>query len=69
MCVVAFRTPAVRPRLDADLARAVLASEYCKITVREHRSVSARTDREQMEGRDGMDAAVVDCGDADLLIK
>jgi hypothetical protein len=59
---------AARPKLDADLALAVLASESCKIAVMQHRSVIARIDLEPIDGRDGMDAAVVDCGDADLLI-
>ena len=68
MCVVASRLPAVRPKFDADRARAALASASCRITVMQHRSVTARTDREQMEEGDGADAPVVDCGDADLLI-
>ena len=68
MRVVASPTPAARPQLDADLARAVLCGASCKIAVMQHRSVTARVDREQMEERDGMNAAVVDCGDADLLI-
>jgi hypothetical protein len=55
--------------MDADLARAVLAKESCRIVVVQHRSVTAGVDRKQMEGRDGMNAAVVDCGDADLLIE
>ena len=56
------------PQLDVDLARAVLASKSCKIAVMQHRSVTARIDREQMEERDRVNAAVIDCGDADLLI-
>jgi hypothetical protein len=55
--------------MDADLARAVLAKESCRIVVVQHRSITAHVDREPMEGRDGMNAAVVDCGDADLLIE
>ncbi|HEX4133963.1 MAG TPA: hypothetical protein VHY84_05005 [Bryobacteraceae bacterium] len=69
MHVVAYRTPAAGPRMDADVARAVLAKESCRIVVVQHRSVTARVDREQMEGRDDMNAAIVDCGDADLLIE
>jgi hypothetical protein len=68
MRVIASQIPAARTQLDADLARAVLVSESCKIAVMQHRSVTARVDREQMEGCDGINAAVVDCGDADLLI-
>jgi len=71
MRVVASRVPVARPQVYADLARAVLCSESCKIAVIQHRSATARTDREGMygrDGRDGMDTAVVDCGDADLLI-
>jgi hypothetical protein len=68
MRVVASRVSVARPQLDADLARAVLCSESCKIAVMQHRSVTARVDREGMDGRDGTDTAVVDCGDADLLI-
>lgn len=67
MPVLASPMSAARPQLDADLACAVLASESCRITVMQHRSVTARVDREPIDGRDG-DAAVVDCGDADLLI-
>jgi hypothetical protein len=67
MRVVASEMAPAKPQLDADLACAVLASESCKIALMHH-SVTARVDREQMEERDGMDAAVVDCGDADLLI-
>lgn len=69
MRVVASPMPAARPQLDADLARAVLASESCKVAVMQHRSVTTRVDRAQLDGRDGMGTAVVDCGDADLLIK
>jgi hypothetical protein len=71
MGVVPPQIPAAGPQLDADLARAVLASESCKSAVMQHRSVTVRVDREQMEGHDGInaaDAAVVDCGDADLII-
>jgi hypothetical protein len=41
----AIWTPSTR--LDADLARAVLAGESCKIAVMQHRSVTARFDRER----------------------
>jgi hypothetical protein len=68
MRIVASKMPAAGAQLDADLARAVLAIKSCKVEVVQHRSVTISVDREQMEGRDGMDAAVVDCGDIDLLI-
>lgn len=67
MRVAASPISVARPQLDADLARAVLAGKSCKIAVMQHRSVTARVDREPIDGHDG-DAAVVDCGDADLLI-
>jgi hypothetical protein len=68
MRVVACQMPAARPQLDADFACAVLADKRCKIAVIQHRPVTAGVDRQRMVGRDGMDGAVVDCGDADLLI-
>ena len=68
MSVIAYPMPTARPQLDADLARAVLASRTCRIAIIQHRSVTARVDREQVEGRDGITGAIVDCGDADLLI-
>jgi hypothetical protein len=71
MRVVASRVPVARPQLDANLARAMLCSESCKITVIQHCSVTARVARERVDardGRDGMGAAVIDCGDACLLI-
>jgi hypothetical protein len=68
MRVVESQTPAARPQLDADLTRTVLAVKSCKIAVMQHRSVTAGADRKQREGLVGTDGAVVDCGDADLLI-
>ena len=68
MRVVATPMPAARQQMDVELARAVLANEGFKIKVMQHRSLTARVDREQVEGRDGITGAVVDCGDADLLI-
>ena len=68
MSVIAYPMPTARPQLDADLARAVLASRTCSIAAIQPRSVTARVDREQVEGRDGITGAIVDCGDADLLI-
>ena len=68
MRVEASEMPSARPELDADLTCAVLASESCKVAVMQHRSVVTRFDRGGIDGRDGMDGAVVDCGDADLLI-
>lgn len=68
MRVVPSPPPAARPRLDVDLIRAVLASKSCKIAVIQHSSMAPPVDREQLDGRAGMDSAVVDCGDVDLLI-
>jgi len=68
MRVVASPMPPGGPQLDADLARAVLAGGSCKVAVVQHRSGVAQVDREPTERRDDIGAAVVDCGDFDLLI-
>jgi hypothetical protein len=68
MCVVESQTLAARPRLDADLTLDVLVDKSCKIAVMQHRCVTAGADQKSMDGRDGTDGAVVDCGDVDLLI-
>jgi hypothetical protein len=68
MRVVASEIPPAKPKLDVDLVCAVLTNESCKIAVMQHRSVTAGVDRKQIDGCGGMDAGVVDCGDADLLI-
>jgi hypothetical protein len=46
MRVVVSPMSTARSQLDADLARAVLAGRSCKIAVIQHRSVTARADRE-----------------------
>jgi hypothetical protein len=66
--VVASPIPTGRPQLDPHLVRAVLANESCRIAVIRHRSLIARSDDKEIEGRDGMNIAVVDCGDVELLI-
>lgn len=68
MRVATSQMPAASPQLNADFACAVLADKRCKIAVIPHRCVTAGVDQEPMVGRGGTDAAVVDCGDADLLI-
>jgi hypothetical protein len=68
MRVVTSQMPAARPQLDANFACAVLADKSCKIAVMQHCSRNAGVDREQVVARGGVDAVVVDCGDADLLI-
>ena len=55
-----------RTRMDAELVRAVLASDSCKITFARHYPVLACVDR--VKTPSGIDVAVVDCGDVDLLI-
>jgi len=64
--VIASLIAPARPRIDAELVRAVLASDSCKITFAQHYPVLARVDRVKTPG--GLDVAVVDCGDVDLLI-
>jgi len=64
--VIASLIAPARPRMDAELVRAVLASDSCKITFAQHYPALARVDRVKIPG--GIDVAVVDCGDVDLLI-
>ena len=64
--VIASLIAPARPRMDAELVRAVLASDSCKITFAQHYPVLARVDRAKTPG--AIDVAVVDCGDVDLLI-
>ena len=64
--VIASLIAPARPRMDAELVRAVLASDSCKITFAQHYPVLTRVDRVKTPG--GIDVAVVDCGDVDLLI-
>jgi len=64
--VIASLIPPARSWMAAELVRAVLASDSCKITFAPHYPVLARVDR--VKTPSGIDVAVVDCGDVDLLI-
>ena len=54
--VIASLIAPARPRMDAELVRAVLASDSCKITFAQHYPVLARVDRVKTPG--GIDVMI-----------